>query len=111
MSAERDDCNLPCSEFEEWLRDDSHWDWDSAELHEGRGSARSTFRVRFEPGELGEVFHAAQAAGMKTGEFIRTAALAAARGEGEGDATAALVAVARRCRMKVTFEPMPGDAP
>ncbi len=44
---------------------------------------------------------------MKNGEFIRNAALAAARGDGVRDATEALTELVRRRGMRVTIEPLP----
>ncbi len=87
------------------------WDWDNAVVVEGKRPARSNFSVRFESGELTQVSLAAEAAGMKTGEFIRNAALAAARGESHTDPTSALIALATKCNMPVTFEPVQPAAP
>ncbi len=111
MAVDLDYYDGPCSMCEAWLRDDSQWDRDNPEVHEGVSNPRSSFSVRFEHGELEQVMHAAQAAGMKTGEFIRNAALAAARGEGHDDPAAALAEFVQRRGMRVTFEPMPGRQP
>jgi hypothetical protein len=82
------------------------WDWENAIVVEGAKAPRHTFSVRFEASELDHVRLAAEAVGMKTGEFIRNAALAAARGETHTDPTSALIALATKCGMRVTFEPV-----
>lgn len=109
MNAKHDEQDDMASEAfladEAELRDESRWDWDNPEVQEGNRTARSSFSVRFESGELRLIREAARAAGMKTGEFIRNAALAAARGDQSGDATSALVELVERRGMKVTFEP------
>lgn len=93
------------------LMDDAQWDYETAEVHEGRPVQRTSFSVRMRPNEFRAIGLAAEAAGMKTGEFIRNAALAAARGESHTDPTSALIALATKCGMRVTFEPVQPAAP
>lgn len=90
----------------EYVDNPDDWDWDNAVVVESAKAPRHTFSVRFEASELDQVRLAAEAAGMKTGEFIRNAALAAARGETQTDPTSALIALATKCGMRVTFEPV-----
>lgn len=90
--------------------DDSQWDYETAEVHEGRPVQRTSFSVRMRPDEFRTIGLAAEAAGMKTGEFIRNAALAAARGESHTDPTSALIALATKSGMRVTFEPVQAPA-
>lgn len=56
-----------------------NWDFENPVLMPARSARTSVFSVRFESTELGEVRRAADATGVTTGEFIRRAALAAAR--------------------------------
>jgi hypothetical protein len=87
------------------------WDWDNPIVVRGAKAPRHVFSVRFEAAELDTIREAAQAAGMKTGEFIRNAALAAARGDRErGDPLAVLTALVSERGMRVTIEPA-GSAP
>ena len=95
----------------EYVDNPDDWDWENAIVVEGAKAPRHTFSVRFEASELDSVRVAAEAAGMKTGEFIRNAALAAARGESHTDPTSALIALATKCGMRVIFEPVQPAAP
>jgi hypothetical protein len=105
MQQNNNEHEMPASEAE-YVDNPDDWDWENAVVVEGKRPARANFSVRFESGEFTQVALAAEAAGMKTGEFIRNAALAAARGETHTDPTSALIALATKCGMRVTFEPV-----
>ena len=92
---------------DEYVDNPEDWDWDNPIVVQGGKAPRHTFSVRFEAAELDSIREAAEAAGMKTGEFIRNAALAAARGESVRDATEALTELVCRRGMRVTIEPLP----
>lgn len=93
------------TESEEYVDNPDDWDWDNPVVVRGARAPRHTFSVRFEAAELDAVRQAAQAAGMKTGEFIRNAALAAARGEPRPDPVEALTELVRQRGLKLTIEP------
>jgi hypothetical protein len=95
----------------DYVDDLDEWDTENPIITEGRPVTRTTFSVRMHPRELGEISSAARAANMKTGEFIRNAALAAARGGDAGmNATEALIRLAAQAGMRVTFEPVAAKA-
>jgi hypothetical protein len=90
---------------DDYVDNPDDWDWDNPIVVRGKRPARSTFSVRFESGELTVVREAAEAAGMKTGEFIRNAALAAAGGETAADPVDTLTELVGRRGMRVIIEP------
>lgn len=60
------------------LMDPANWDMETAVRHPPVKSSRSVVSVSFGPDDLAAVSDAARASGMKTSEFIRTAAVAEA---------------------------------
>ena len=61
------------------LQNPENWDWDTAERRPGSASARAIVSVAFARQDFDLVSEAAQRSGMKTSEFIRTAALSRAK--------------------------------
>ncbi len=61
------------------LEDSDEWDWEHPEVHEPSPRPEAVVPVRFAPGELAQVETAADRTGRKLTDYVREAALTAAR--------------------------------
>jgi hypothetical protein len=67
----------------ERLQDPEHWDWDSAESHPGNPIPGIVLRVRFQGDDARLVLAAAKAARTGAIEYVRQAAIQAAKTRAE----------------------------
>jgi len=82
---------LPPEELtEEFQRNHDNWDYEHPEVHHAVREPRAVYSVRFARSDIRGVRRAAEAAGVTTSEFIRNAAIAAAKGESAAQLHAAV---------------------
>jgi len=75
---------------EEFQRNNDNWDFESIEVHDPVENLGAVYAIHFTKDEINAIRDYAEIAGVTTSEFIRRAAIAAAKGESAAELHAAV---------------------